>query len=76
MKTRDGIYALLILVLALEVWALLTGNPTISQVVWSLSKPVATAVAFAAGFVCGHLFWPKGSQPEAPGLRRRKDKRP
>ena len=43
-------------VLAFDVWLALDGTPgnTISQTVWA-SKSVP--LAFAAGFLCGHLFW-------------------
>jgi len=75
MKTKHGIYALLILVLALEVWALITGHQTISQVVWvaSFTYPI---IPFLAGVVCGHLFWPSTTKLEALGLHRwkRQDK--
>jgi hypothetical protein len=35
---------------------------TISQVIYWAARTVP-AVAFGAGFLCGHLFWPQNQDP-------------
>ena len=55
-----------IIVLTVAGWAawdvsvlLLAGPPaTISCVVWDWTRQ-NSIIAFAAGLVCGHLFWPR-----------------
>lgn len=54
------IFVSLILALcAYEIYALADQRPgdTISEIIWALSaRPL---VPFAAGFLCGHFFFPK-----------------
>jgi hypothetical protein len=59
MTTEIGLLILLALVIALEGWALLNKKPgdTITEVTQRLIK-LYPIIAFLAGLVCGHLFWP------------------
>lgn len=46
--------------IALELYALRTGTPTLSQVVWALNDRihwVGYPITFGVGFVGGHWFW-------------------
>lgn len=48
--------------LALEVYALRTGTPTLSQLVWAVHDRapwISHVAAFGAGFLGGHWFWPR-----------------
>lgn len=48
--------------LVLEVYALRTGTPTLSQLVWAAHDRVPLlgyVAAFGAGLVAGHWFWPR-----------------
>jgi len=40
-----------------DVWLFVTGKPTISDEIFGITRH-AKSIVFAAGFVCGHWFWP------------------
>ena len=56
MSTGAGIVLILVLALALELWAIRNGRPTISRTTWwaTLRRPF---VALLVGILIGHLFW-------------------
>ena len=48
-------------VMVFEAVALFNGQPgdTISEITWRLSSKYPPLI-FLAGFIAGHLFWPRG----------------
>jgi hypothetical protein len=60
--TRVIILGLVAIAVAWDVWTLFSSTPndTISETVWAAiaHSPI---ISFAAGFVCGHLFWQTSS---------------
>lgn len=51
-----------LIILIAEIYALWSGTPTLSQVVWALHDRypwIGYPAAFAVGFVGGHFFWPR-----------------
>jgi len=49
------ILAFAILTLAGDLYLFMTGQPTISEAIWTINQHTL-AVAFGVGAVCGHLF--------------------
>ena len=48
----------LVLLGVYEIYALFTGEETLSRSVWDAKNSVYGAVIpFLAGFLCGHFFW-------------------
>lgn len=48
--------------LMLEIYALRTGTPTLSQLIWTAHDRApwfGYVAAFSVGFVGGHWFWPR-----------------
>jgi hypothetical protein len=48
--------------LAFELWAVVTGTPTLSQTVWAATdwwQPLALIACFALGLLCGHFWAPR-----------------
>jgi hypothetical protein len=46
------------ILLGYEGWALFTGQPTLSRVVWVVqTSEYGPLLPFLVGLVCGHFFW-------------------
>lgn len=48
--------------LAFELYALATGTPTLSAIVWAATdwfEPLALIGCFAVGLLCGHWWFPR-----------------
>lgn len=47
------------LIIGYEIWAAVTNNTTISQMVWTLNPSAAFFIGFGAGLLAGHFFLPR-----------------